>query len=386
MFLDCRYCLVLISAVLLLVDGQQIPFGVLQVVDFSNKMIPHLLQGLSHDRDNVVYSPFGLSSAIAMAMEGVDSKMAADIATTLRLERPTVAKQILRLGFKALLEEFEAKQNEEDTAGSYNRAHLHSSVPLLPEYKAVLENFYKANLSHNVTENSSDLVLELRTDTGVMSHWKDFDKLAVYTYLTHQPAAEFMTHTGQVVSTPMIPQVGVFRAGYLPRLNSQAVELPLEGDTASLVLIMPDYRDGISEVLVKMLKEKIADIAKSLPRTEAEVSLPQFAMVSTDLDVGKVLRKSGLKQLFSTGKSKSKRGPVKSIKQNAYFATSFVSVNSVSATNTVLAKKLPAKKTKREAVLNKFAFNKPFLFFVFHQPSGLVLLAGLVKTPSQVPK
>lgn len=111
-----------------------------------------------------------------------------------------------------------------------------------------------------------------------------------------------------------------------------------QGDTASLVLIMPDYRDGISEVLVKMLKEKIADIAKSLPRTEAEVSLPQFAMVSTDLDVGKVLRKSGLKQLFSTGKSKSKRGPVKSIKQNAYFATSFVSVNSVSATNTVLGK------------------------------------------------
>lgn len=55
----------------------------------------------------MVYSPFGLSSAIAMAMEGVDSKMAADIATTLRLERPTVAKQILRLGFKALLEEFE---------------------------------------------------------------------------------------------------------------------------------------------------------------------------------------------------------------------------------------------------------------------------------------
>lgn len=72
-----------------------------------------------------------------------------------------------------------------------------------------------------------ELVLDLQTDTGVMSHWKDYEKLAVYTYLSHQPAAPFMTSNGSVLHVPMIPQIGTFRAGYLPKLNSQAVELPL---------------------------------------------------------------------------------------------------------------------------------------------------------------
>jgi hypothetical protein len=70
--------------------------------------------------------------------------------------------------------------------------------------------------------------LELQSDTGVMSHWKDFHKLAVYTYLSHQSAAPFTTSSGEVMQVPMIPQVGTFRAGVIPQLNSQAVELLLE--------------------------------------------------------------------------------------------------------------------------------------------------------------
>lgn len=71
-------------------------------------------------------------------------------------------------------------------------------------------------------------MLELHSDTGVMSHWKDFDKLAVYTYLTHQPSSPFITYNGTNVEVPMIPQVGLFRAGYINKLSSQAVELILE--------------------------------------------------------------------------------------------------------------------------------------------------------------
>lgn len=70
--------------------------------------------------------------------------------------------------------------------------------------------------------------LEFHTDTGVMSHWKDFDKLAVYTYLTHQASAPFITDKGASVEVPMIPQVGMFRVGYIRKLSSQAVELHLE--------------------------------------------------------------------------------------------------------------------------------------------------------------
>lgn len=74
----------------------------------------------------------------------------------------------------------------------------------------------------------SEQVVSLQSDSGVMSHWKDFHKLAVYTYLSHEAASPFTTATGAITLVPFIPQVGVFRAGHLPNLLSHVVQLPLQ--------------------------------------------------------------------------------------------------------------------------------------------------------------
>lgn len=72
--------------------------------------------------------------------------------------------------------------------------------------------------------------VELRVDAGVLSHWKDFDRLGVFTYLSQQAAAPFQRsgRVDDVVDVPMIPQVGMFRAGKVASLGCQALELPLE--------------------------------------------------------------------------------------------------------------------------------------------------------------
>jgi hypothetical protein len=103
---------------------------------------------------------------------------------------------------------------------------------------------------------------------------------------------------------------------------------------------MPNSSDAMDEVLVRLTNEQIATIYKSLPLTEVEVSLPQLAVVSSDLDMSPFLKRLGLNQLFASpgSKSKQKKGLIKFIKQNAYFATSFVSVNSVGASGIALRK------------------------------------------------
>lgn len=367
----------IIIALLLCATCNAQKFGISSVVTFTNRIIPNILHALSFDHENVVFSPFGLSSSLAMVLEGLDNKLAADMIETLHLEGSNL-KQTLRVGFKSLLEEFEKEKDASDSAGSYNSAYVQSTVPLVPEYKTILENFYKSTFLHNKTSaNSTDLVLQLHSDTGVMSHWKDFDKLVVYTYLTHQPSASFITSNGTTIEVPMIPQVGTFRAGYINKLSSQAVELFLETKRASLFLIMPDYRGAIKEVLAKLLREDLASLPASLPLIETEVTFPQFVVLNNNLDLSKTLQKLGLRGIF-------KPGPVKSITQNAYFATSFVSVNSIGSTNTTLYKKLTQKRKRREAS-NTLTFNRPFLFFLLHKPTGVTLLAGIVQSPSQVP-
>lgn len=87
---------------------------------------------------------------------------------------------------------------------------------------------------------------------------------------------------------------------------------------------MPDTPEGIDEMLVSLPKEKLLQMINSLPLKETEVTLPQLAILSSNLDFGPFLRQLGIRQLFTNSNSY-----VRSIKQNAYFSTSFVAVNSV---------------------------------------------------------
>lgn len=96
---------------------------------------------------------------------------------------------------------------------------------------------------------------------------------------------------------------------------------------------MPDTPEGIDELLVSLPKEKLLQTVNSLPLKETEVSFPQLAILTTDLDLGPFLRQLGIRQLFT-----NPSGYVRSIKQNAYFSTSFVAVNSVGSFTAQLGK------------------------------------------------
>ncbi|KAL1138939.1 hypothetical protein AAG570_009001 [Ranatra chinensis] len=319
--------------------------GVPQVVSFSNKLVPKLLQSLLPGRENIVVAPFGLATNLAMVMEAVEKNLEDERAGPMLTSNNNVLKQALRHGFKALLEDFEQTKHDEEVVGSFNRAIIRSSSPLPPSYKEILEIFYMANITQGThLSNSSDFVLELQSDAGIMSHWKDYQKMAVYTYLRHQSSAPFTTSKGDTVEVPMVPQFGTFRIGYLPRLKSQAVELLLEAPHVSLLLIMPDLREAIDEVLVKISNEKLSFLAKSLPAQECEVVLPQLVVVTNDIDLSPFLRLIGLSDLFAsfnaTDKHKQRKGMVAFIKQRAYFATSFISVNSVGSSGVSLGKRL----------------------------------------------
>lgn len=71
-------------------------------------------------------------------------------------------------------------------------------------------------------------LLELRSDTGIISHWKDYQKSATYTYLSYQSSAPFTKADDSITHVPMIPQKGMFKIGYVPQLKCMAAELIFE--------------------------------------------------------------------------------------------------------------------------------------------------------------
>uniref|UniRef100_A0A1V1FVF5 Putative serine protease 61 n=1 Tax=Reticulitermes speratus TaxID=60591 RepID=A0A1V1FVF5_9NEOP len=364
--------------------------GVQLVTELSNSLVPKLFQALAPGRENLVFSPFGLTTNVAMLLEAANGNTAKEILKALNMSPESLPD--LRTGFKVYCDTFEAAAENPEAAGSFNTALMVSSQSLLPSYKAILSKFYRANITEtprfdNFTGvHPAAVSLELRSDSGVMSHWKDYDQLAAFSFLSHETAAPFHRTSTDTIPVPMVPQVGEFRAGRVHQLNAHAVELPLQVGTVTLLLLVPDSADNLDELLVKLPAVSLQQLVQEwLPYSETSVSLPQLTIISSAINVTPFLRQLGIRSIFNATSgdlSAATVAPavhVKSVTQDAFFSVSFTSVNSVGSASTNLV----PKRLKRAAT--NLVVDRPFLFFVLHRDTQLVLLAGKVQNPTQVP-
>jgi serine protease inhibitor len=336
-----------------------------------------------------------------MMLEGLQGRAAEEITELFRLQAKEVRQQ-LRRGFKMIFDTFE-DDSDGDFAGSYNKASVSSSRVMPSSYINKLSKYYQANVTTMRSENSNSStdILELRSDTGIISHWKDYQKLATYTYLSYQSSAPFTRADGSIVHVPMIPQTGSFKIGYVPQLKCLAAELMFETDKVSMLIMMPDDVNGSELMMERLSKDNFLDILDSLDYQQADVLLPQLAAFTNALDLEPFFRKLGVKTAFDQtveidgGANQTKpatvgrmsKSPVVSLvsmKQNAYFSMSFITINSVGSVGTKLGIR-PIAQRQRRSIASKVVFDRPFVFIVFNKLTGLIMLAGKITNPTQVP-
>ncbi|XP_065212297.1 serpin B13-like [Planococcus citri] len=361
------------------------------VVRFTNSLVPPLFQTFSANYTNLVMAPFGLSTSLAITMDCVHGESFNEIIKLFKLQSKP-ARQQLRTGFKTILHDFKQATSNDELAGSYNKAFLTSSKMFPTPFIEQLSNTYLVDVTNNssLTRNfTTAQILELRTDTGIMSHWRDYQKLVVFTYLSYSSSEPFYSHMNKTINVPMIPLIGYFKAGYLPKLESNGAELLFENTKVSLLVLMPDKIDGLNDLQTKLFQENFFEVLDSLPQQETQILIPQLSTVSNNLEFTSMLKSLGVVSAFSSNLNDKKKRDVfiQSIKQNAFFSTSFTALNSIGSFITKYDGKnssdIQARK-KREAK-TKIVFNKPFMFFLIHRESGLILLTGHITQPKLLP-
>ncbi|KAG8237246.1 hypothetical protein J437_LFUL011274 [Ladona fulva] len=306
------------------------------VTALSNGFIAEIFQNFNGEVENLVFSPFSFASNVMMLLEGASGETADEIQTSLNL-----------------------------TEDSLQGIRMVAS-------------------------------LEFHSDTGILSHWQDYEHLPVYMFLSHETSAPF-TSNGKVEYVPMVPQVGVFKSGHIDYLNSTAVELLFEAKTVSLLLLIPDETNGITSLIHKLSNISIPNLLDELVEGETEISMPQLAFAVRNLDFTTILKKRGIGlAMNSTGAdfsklSSSENHYLKSLTQTAYFTSSFSSLKAVAEGFPKLVKSakysadLGKGSLRRKRSINRVKADHPFLFYVIFKESGLVLLCGKIENPTQTP-
>jgi len=198
-------------------------------------------------------------------------------------------------------------------------------------------------------------------------------------FATHEPGLEWRLDgrpDGAAVRVPAMAQTDVFRYTQTPLY--QAVELPYQESSLSLVLVLPDAKLPWSEFQTALEKPDALAGLENLKPTRVRLQLPKFR-IATTLSL-KDLLEPGMPEAFSekadfSGMSAGANLKISTVVHMAYITVDEEGTEAGAATAATITLKTPPDA--------EFIANRPFLFLLHHRPTQTPLFLGHLINPTK---
>jgi len=190
--------------------------------------------------------------------------------------------------------------------------------------------------------------------------------------------APFHLSEEKTVEAPMMYQRGGF--DYAEDEDSQTVVLPYKGDELSMVVVLPKEVGLLASVESKLCAGNLRSELERVRKREVAVHLPKFKMTTATVDLGDILQNMGMKDAFSlppadfSGMTGKKELFISKVLHKA-----FVEVNE-EGTEAAAATAVVAKAGGPPMSL-VFRADHPFIFIIRDNRSGGILFMGRVMHP-----
>lgn len=378
-------------------DGAEIE----SLVEGNSAFALHLYGKVKEKEGNLFFSPYSISTALAMTYAGARANTEKQMAEVLHF---TLDQKRLHPRFAQLQTELTAVQEKGGVELSVaNALWAQKGYVFLKEFLDVTKKTYGAVLNHVdfktaheaarrninawVEQKTEDKIKEL-IKPGVLSALTRLVLTnAIYFYgnwqsqftkgLTKEDS--FRLAPEKQVKVPMMTQKQLFR--YMESDRLQILELPYVGNDLSMIVLLPKRVDGLTRLECELSTENLKAWVDSLQKREILVFLPKFKM-SSQFRLDKTLALMGMPDAFGEAADFSGMDGTKSLNISAVIHKAFVDVNeegteAAAATGVVVGIKSVA------APLPVFRADHPFLFLIRHNPSGSILFFGRLMNPKQ---
>ncbi|XP_036934238.1 leukocyte elastase inhibitor-like [Acanthopagrus latus] len=368
-----------------------------------------LLKKLS-DNDktgNVFYSPFSISSALAMVMMGARGNTATQMSECLKLQNSQLD---VHDKFAKLLSDLN-KANTPYALCVANRLYGEQSYMFVKDFLAETKKHYSAelesvdfitnaeearvNINSWVEKQTQDKIKNLLAEGVVDNATKMVLVNAIYFKGTWDKQfkeektydAQFNLNKNDTKPVKMMRQKSRYRLLKIddPDINCKILEMPYKGNDLSMLILLPneieDDTTGLEKLEKALTYEKFNEWTNPAMMTndEVEVSLPRFKM-EEKYDLNDVLISMGMKDAFNVGMSDfSGMSPANDLFLSKVVHKAFVEVNergteAAAATGIVCT-------LQCFRITPTFKADHPFLFFIRHNDSKSILFAGRFCSP-----
>lgn len=373
------------------------PSSLEAVVHTNTEFALELYQELRAVEGSLVFSPYSISTALAMVYAGARGDTEKQMAQALRFgldqKRFHAASACLDAKLKLV------KEKGHILLQSANTLWPQAGCPLLDEFLALIKESYGASvitvdysnpekarrkINAWVEENTQEMIREM-IPLGFLDamtrlvlvnaiyfkgNWKSqFDR-----DLTCD--APFWVTPNEQLQAPMMTQRHKFRYGESADL--QILELPYDGDDLSMTVLLPKETDGLARLEQSFTVKNLDRWTRNLRAMEVIVFLPVFE-ITFPFRLDDTLKAMGMVDAFSgqADFSGMDKAPlfISAILHKAFIAVNEEGTEAAAATAAVMARSLPLPAPT-------FRADHPFIYLIRENSTGVILFLGRVVNPT----
>jgi serine protease inhibitor len=363
---------------------------------------------------NLVFSPYSVSMALAMAYAGARGNTEAQMAKAMHLSIP---QQKAPETFAAInAQVLAAGKDKSVEINVANALWAEKSYPFLKEYLDSVRTNYQGEVRNMdfrqqpeaarktinkwVEEQTKDKIKDFLAPGTIAPDTRLVLTNAIYFKGRWQSPFEreatkedpFYLLDGAKTIVPMMRQRSTF--GYSEEAGLQILEMlykgppeaPLDGDL-SMIVLLPSKEKPLEDFERSITEEKLNQWTLNLKTQKVLVFLPRFKMTS-DFQLREPLTRLGMTEAFSSGDADlSGMTGDRDLFIGEAIHKAFVETNeegTEAAAATALGVRNGTGMKTRQPPVPIFRADHPFVFLIRHKPSGCLLFLGRVTNPAAV--
>jgi len=377
------------------------PFGAKDAATAGNTFALALYAELQATEGNLFFSPSSISTALAMTYAGARGETAREMAAVLELPDH---QEAVHVGYADLLAALQPGAEATHKLTVANRLWGQDGFDLLPEFLALVRTHYDGGytpldfagdtdgsrriINAWVEGKTEDKIKDLLMPGSIDAATRLVLTNAVYFYgLWKYPFGERATADEPFFSTddlgvevPFMRMVKHLRLG--ERDGFRVLELPYEKEELSFFVLLPDARDGLTDLEERLDPATLDGWLTDLTMQRVRCILPRFRTTSS-FELGKVLAGMGMSNAFSgsradfSGITGGKDLVISDVVHKAF--VDIFEAGTEAAAATAVTMKLTSIGQEEPPV--DFRADHPFLFLIRHRDTGAILFMGRLTDP-----
>jgi serpin B len=367
----------------------------------NNAFAIELYQKLKNADGNLFFSPYSISTAMAMTYAGARANTEKQMSAAMHFDGD-------QKKFHAEFGEIQSHLNKYEKKGDVklevaNSLWLQKDYAFLP---AFLENTRKYDAGLNYVNFKSEtekarIAINTWVEKKTNDKIKDLISPGMLDAMTRLVLANAIYFKGKWASpfdssaTKNMPFYGSssggvqvpmmcksdHELGYMENSDIQCLEMPYAGNDLSMFVILPKKRNGLNELEKIFTEANLSVWTKGIRKEKVLVFFPRFKTLKSIL-LTKVLASMGMQDAFGGSADFSGMTGAKDLFISDVIHKAFIDVNEegteAAAATAVVMKLLCARE---ESLPPTFRADHPFIFLIRDNQSGAILFMGRVMDP-----